>query len=689
AVALLGLAACLGAVAGALGRSLRRRLRELRLGTELMATVNPGHRLRVDGDGELAALAEEVNRLADRLHQARGGLEEEVTRATRELEVERGKLSAVLDALGEGVAVATPDGRITLANRAAHELLRATWGGLLGRSLFDFVDREKVAHFLERLGRADDAVERFSLHPAGDAVLETVMTPLFGDDLRMIGFVLVLHDVTHPARSDEQRRRLLAETVYALRGPLASVRSLSESLLDDPAFARAPARRLLEGIHGEAVRLSALVREMGEPARPGLGGAPRHFESVTVADLVAMALRRLRQEEDAAPEGPQALLEVEVDGDIGSLPPLAADVSALRGALRHLLRVVAARRDPGGRLWLRPWPRGRVLQFDVGAQARAAWADLEALLDVPLPVGPWRRATVREIVHRHAGEVWAYGAEGRAGFRVTVPLPDPGESAPAGARDRRSRVPGFAGAGAVAGPCGAVPVERPDFFDFSLFEEMARHVLPDDREQPLENLRYVVLDLETTGLRPDDGDRVVSIAGVPVRGGAVKRGEAFDALVNPRRSIPASSVRFHGITDGMVADAPPLDVVLPAFLRFAEGAVLIGHQVWFDVRFLGIEAARLGLPPLTLAHPVLDTLVLSEIVHGLLAGHGLDEVAGRLGVVVHGRHSALGDAVATADVFVRLLPLLRRRGIVTLGQALDAARTSRGLHQDDITPAAP
>jgi DNA polymerase-3 subunit epsilon len=678
AVALLGLAAYLGA----LGRSLRRGLRELRLGTELMATVNPGHRLPVGGDGELAALAAEVNRLAESLHQARSGLEEEVTRATRALEVERGKLSAVLDALGEGVAVATPDGRITIANRAAHALLRATWGGLLGRSLFDFVDREKVAHFLERLGGADDSIERFSLHPATDVVVETVMTPFFDDDLRMIGFVLVLHDVTRPARSDEERRRFLAETIYALRGPLASVRSLSESLIDDPAFAGGPARRLLEGIHGEAVRLSALVREMGEPARPGWAGAPRHFETVTVADLVSMALRRFRQEARGAPE-------VEVDGEVASQPPLTADVSALSGALSYLLGAVAARRDPAGSLWLRPWPRGRVLQFDVGAHGRAAWTDLETLLDVQLPVGPWRQATVRQIVHRHAGEVWAYGADGRAGFRVSVPLPEPGESAPAGVRDRRHRVPGFAGAGAVAGAGGAVPVERPDFYDFSLFDEMARHVPPDDRERPLEDLRYVVFDLETTGLRPEDGDRVVSLAGVPVRGGAVKRGEAFDALVNPRRSIPASSVRFHGITDEMVADAPPLEVVLPAFLRFAEGAVLIGHQVWFDIRVLGLEAARLGLPPVTPAHPVLDTLVLSEIVHGSLAEHGLDAIAGRLGVVIHGRHSALGDAAATADVFVRLLPLLRRRGIVTLGQALDAARDARGLHEDDIRPAAP
>jgi DNA polymerase III subunit epsilon len=128
----------------------------------------------------------------------------------------------------------------------------------------------------------------------------------------------------------------------------------------------------------------------------------------------------------------------------------------------------------------------------------------------------------------------------------------------------------------------------------------------------------------------------------------------------------------------MVADAPPLDVVLPAFLRFVGGAVLVGHQVSFDLRFLAVEADRLGLPPVGLTHPVLDTRLLSEVVHGPLGAHGLDAVADRLGVAVRGRHSALGDALATAEIFVRLVELLRRRGVRTLGEAIEASRRARG-----------
>jgi DNA polymerase III epsilon subunit family exonuclease len=230
--------------------------------------------------------------------------------------------------------------------------------------------------------------------------------------------------------------------------------------------------------------------------------------------------------------------------------------------------------------------------------------------------------------------------------------------------------------GASAAPPAAAAA-RPDFYDRTLFEELERAITAAERGHRLEELTCVVLDAETTGLRPAAGDRVVSLAAVRVRGGQVRQAEVFDALVNPGRPIPAASTRFHGITDAHVAAAPSLDQVLPAFLAFAGEAVLVGHEVSFDLHFLDREATRLGLPRLSRAHPVLDTLALSRAVHPVWPDHHLDAVAARLGVAVRGRHSALGDALATAEVFVRLLALLRRRGVATLGQALDAARQAR------------
>jgi DNA polymerase-3 subunit epsilon len=135
-------------------------------------------------------------------------------------------------------------------------------------------------------------------------------------------------------------------------------------------------------------------------------------------------------------------------------------------------------------------------------------------------------------------------------------------------------------------------------------------------------------------------------------------------------------VKFHGITDAMVDGAPTIDLVLPAFLQFAGEAVLVGHEASFDLRFLEPEVRRLGLPSLT-ARPILDTRLLSRSLHGPAEGHTLEAIAARLGVTVTGRHSALGDALTTAEILVRLVALLGNRGVRTLGEALEAVRGAR------------
>ena len=115
-------------------------------------------------------------------------------------------------------------------------------------------------------------------------------------------------------------------------------------------------------------------------------------------------------------------------------------------------------------------------------------------------------------------------------------------------------------------------------------------------------------------------------------------------IVRSRSPVAA----LHGITDAMVVEAPGMGVVLPAFLRFAEGAILVGQEVSFDVAFLGRDARRLGLPSLTAGHPVLDTRLLSPAcVRGRGPEHMLEAVAERLGVKVIGRHSPASFCAAS------------------------------------------
>ena len=135
--------------------------------------------------------------------------------------------------------------------------------------------------------------------------------------------------------------------------------------------------------------------------------------------------------------------------------------------------------------------------------------------------------------------------------------------------------------------------------------------------------------------------------------------------------LKAASIAIHGITDSMLLGQPTIDLVLPAFRDFCSDTVLVGHNVAFDMRFLELKEAPLGI---RFEHPVLDTLLLSAVAHPNQQSHSLEAIMQRLGIDMDQRHNALADATATAKVFLRLLPALAEQGITTLGQAIEASQ---------------
>jgi len=191
----------------------------------------------------------------------------------------------------------------------------------------------------------------------------------------------------------------------------------------------------------------------------------------------------------------------------------------------------------------------------------------------------------------------------------------------------------------------------------------------------------VVFDTETTGLLPAQGDEIVQIAAVRCVNGRRVEAETFETLVNPGRRIPAASTAVHHVTDAMVADAPRIEEVGRRFHRFAAGAVLVAHTAPFDLEFLRRHEAGIGH---RFDHPVLDTVLLSAIVFGQHEVHTLDALTERLGIMIpdHARHTAMGDTVATADAFLKILPMLAARGLTTFGAVVAEAKRHGRLLKD-------
>src|SRR5947207_10686924 len=177
----------------------------------------------------------------------------------------------------------------------------------------------------------------------------------------------------------------------------------------------------------------------------------------------------------------------------------------------------------------------------------------------------------------------------------------------------------------------------------------------------LTEVEFVVLDTETTGLRPGS-HRVIEVAGIRIKGGEVIG--SFQSLLNPGTRLPAFIVQFTGITQDMVNTAPKAAEILPDFLQFIDGAILVGHNIGFDIGFLGYEARLLGYD-----FPIdgLDTIPLARRFLPGLRRFKLDKVAERLKIPAANRHRALGDARVTAAVFIKLLALAQEQGISTVG----------------------
>jgi DNA polymerase-3 subunit epsilon len=225
-----------------------------------------------------------------------------------------------------------------------------------------------------------------------------------------------------------------------------------------------------------------------------------------------------------------------------------------------------------------------------------------------------------------------------------------------------------------------IPAEKVEF-RAELDADLALHDLPPPPEAfgedtPLERLPILLLDTETTGLDAAR-ERIVSIGALRLVGGGMYRATSFDRLINPGTAIPPRSTAIHGITDSMVADAAPFAEVYAALAEAMAGTVVVGHQIAFDLAMLREECTRNGCA--WVEPRPLDTLLLVVSLLPGLSGASLNAGAGELGVSIHGRHTALGDSLATTEIFASLLPRLADQGVATLGQATAFSRRAKGL----------
>lgn len=633
-------------------------------GVRIILNANPGHRLEAAGP---SALRQAVNALADHSETLIRDREARIAEAKCSVEEEKNRLAALMSELSQGVLVCNLDGRILLYNERARQVLCASAAGLqcgcaapligLGRSIFAFVDRSLLAHALEsiqvRLEKNEtDPNAQFLLTTRTGQFVRVNMAPVLTaaaphstesgrhtEPPITNGFVMTVEDVTRSFELDATRDMLLQAFTEGSRASLAGIRAAVEMLAYYPDCEPADRHRFIQVISEEVGNLSGKLHQLTADHVDSLK-TRWPLEEMPGADLIEAVRRRIETRPGLAVAS--ADLDQSVWVKVDSYTMIQA-LSYLANRLKEEWGV--------GELQIHLSRHARIVQLDLSWTGPALSQEIlhQWEQDSLRAGGEDNPLTLYDVLERHGAEmVYLMDKErNRPLFRLLLPLAAPLRPLP-GAPIRYGE-------------------SRPEFYDFDLFHRAGQ--TPELDQALLTDLSYTVFDTETTGLDPSAGDEIIAIGAARIVNNRLLHYETYEQLIDPKRPIAGAAQLIHGISNEMLRGQPTIDEALPQFHEYCADPVLVGHNAAFDLRFLQLKEAGTGV---RFTQPVLDTLLLSQVLHPRQESHALEAIAERLGVAVVARHTALGDALATGEVFLRMIPLLAAHGIRTLGEAREA-----------------
>ncbi len=620
--------------------------------TRLITTANPDYRITTEGARELAMLAKIINESADAFQALQSEVDGKVRQSNMALKEERNRFAALMSELPCGVVVCNKDGKILLYNHLGREMLQPAEGDQeesgaigLGRSIFGVLERDPLVHALEVMNHAfakDQVKPALGLTTklCGTRFIRVNMAPVTSNDeeARVIsGFVLSLEDITGEIEADSERDKLLQDMVDAVQDSLGKMHQRVDLICEMQTTKQDACNHHLRSaaqITSELEEHLALARNLYSEHRLAYGNRENVLAD-TFMKLITNNLDERFAIQTEASTNKSIWLKIDSYAVVQLVTNLAGFLKA-EYDIKAILLQIRCNHGPMATLalsWAEQSATGQALR---DWQHSPLFMDSDGTADSP-----------QIIIRKHGGNITITETDETFCNGIKITLPTALEEEPA---DLHSSV-----------------APRPVSYEFDLFHQPGQDALG---KVQLRNLTYVAFDTETTGLNPSEGDEIIQLGAVRIINSRLLHNECIDQLVNPQRSVPKSSVEIHGIDPELLTSQPVITQVLPSFHAFVADSVLVAHNAAFDMRFLQLKEDAIGLH---FDNPVLDTLLLSSIVHPNQEGHSLDDIAERFNITIVGRHTALGDALVTAEILLRLIPLLEAQGIHTLEEALSAS----------------
>jgi len=628
--------------------------------TGIIHGVNPAHRIKLAGSADVVRLADAINAAADRFEDLHRSVEQRIAETSSRIEEEKNILSVVLAELPEGILVCSPEGRVILYNERAQHLLESSGEAPagrvkdrsgefigLGRLIFSAIDKPLIDYALEeiriKLRRAGyDLTSSFVIAGRSGRLLQVAVVPILSPNREMNGFAMILTDATEQMEGFRRAESLLQSYIIGVRRSLANIRAAAELILAFPELPSSKSDEFHRIIQREALTAGEATDRV-EAEYAGSTRPPGPLARMRAQDFLDAVRRK-------AGDRLGLRLEMELSED-----PLWIRVDTYSMALA-LVFVLERIGTESGRsvLRCRLEAKDRFVRMDfIWSGALLRLENLRRWELQPVSVaGEGLRSTLKDILARHRAELWSQAGENPAEACVRLLMEAAEPALPV--YPRRQTV---------------LATARPVYYDFDLFSQPGPAPELDNRQ--LTELTYTVFDTETTGLDIREGDEMVALAAVRIVNGRLLESESFEQLVKPECILRHDSIRIHGIQPEMLEGQPDVRSALQAFERFAEGTILVAHNAAFDMSLLQLQEKRTGI---RFGNPVLDTMLLSAVLHPAQRRHDIESIAERLGITIMGRHTALGDAIATGQVFLKLLPLLAEMGIQTLKQAREASQ---------------